>query len=241
MQKKITNALQLLLITIGLLTPYAYLIGLFFYQAYMNSYGVAIDNFPLSIADTYTYAYLAVGSAFNDAVIWLFDLLGNKWVYISPLLLILFFYLLIKVERNKSRPFISWLQLQLDNTINYCHYKNSDISKSIYAVGKPIYFLAVIIYVFLIIFLLWWGIVIIATNQGKAISKSRITEFKKQGCIFDLSTHWNNCISIVDNSGNVIHQGLFVAQNNDHIAIFKKDGSYLIKLKDDQIVRKEFN
>jgi hypothetical protein len=240
-QNKITNTLQLLLITLGLITAYAYLIGLYFYQAYMSSYGVSIDNFPLSIADTYAHAYIAVGGAFNDAILWLIAIVKSIWLYLIPIIFVLYVYALVKLVKSKDRPLVQKLQSIIDSIINCLHYKNSDLSKSIYIVGLPTYYLAKAIYIFCGIFVFWWGILIIAKDQGEKISQSRIAEFKTQGCFFDKSTHWSNCVLVLGAAGEVLHQGLLVAQNNDQIAIFKKDGSYLIKLKDDQIVRKEFN
>lgn len=240
LQFKTTKALQLLLVTLGLITPYAYLIGTCYYQAYMNSYGVSVDNFPLSVADTYVYAYMAVGGVIFDAYKWLIVIIKNKWLYLGLLILVFIVYVVIKLIRNKETNFLQKIKSIICAAIDRYHYKNNDFSKSLFIVGLPTYYLGVVIYFFCVLFLLWWGILIVAIDQGKAISKSRITEFKKQGCIFDKTTHWNNCISVIDESGEVIYQGLLVAQNNDQIAIFKKEGSYLIKLKDDQIVRKEF-
>jgi len=241
LQIKITKALQLLLITLGLITPYAYLIGLFYYQAYMNAYGVSIDNFPLSIADTYVHAYIAVGGVINDAIQWLIGVTKNICLYTSIIIIVLFVYSLVKLVKNKDQPLLQKIQSRIDSTINRFHYKNSDLSKSIYVVGIPIYYLGIGIYIFCAIFVFWWGILIVAINQGKEINAPRIAEFKMQGCIFDKQTHWNNCVLVINEAGKVIHQGLLVAQNKEQIAIFKKDGSYLIKLKDDHVVRKEFN
>ncbi|MES2579244.1 MAG: hypothetical protein V4552_01760 [Pseudomonadota bacterium] len=241
LQIKIIKTLQLLLITLGLITPFAYLMGLFYYQAYINSYGVSIDNFPLSIPDTYVYAYIAVGGVINDAIQWLIGLMKNEWLYLGFITFVLFVYGLVKLVKNKDQSLLQKLHSRVKSTINRFHYKNSDLSKSIYVVGVPTYYLAIAIYIFCVIFVFWWGILIVAKDQGEKISKSRIAEFKTQGCIFDKKTHWNNCVLVLDESGEVIHQGLLVAQNKEQIAIFKKDGSYLIKLKDDHIVRKEFN
>ena len=241
LQIKITKALQLFLITLALITPYAYLIGLFYYQAYMNAYGASIDNFPLSIPDTYVHAYIAVGGVINDAIQWLIGLMKNIWLYISFVILVLFVYGLVKLVKYKDQPLLKKTQSRIDSTINLFHHKNSDLSKSIYVVGVPTYYLSIAIYIFCVIFVLWWGTLIVATNQGKEINALRIAEFKTQGCFFDKKTHWNNCVLVINESGEVIHQGLLVAQNNEQIAIFKREGIYLIKLNDDHIVRKEFN
>ncbi len=66
----------------------------------------------------------------------------------------------------------------------------------------------------------------------------KIKVFREKGCFPNEKTKWSNCFFLVDKTGTTLHEGLLIAKNDKELALLKKDGSYIIKLPDDYLLRR---
>jgi hypothetical protein len=241
-EHRIKKILQYTAVFIGFLTPYAYLIGLCYYQGNLRAFGVSADNFPLSTADVYVNAYIAMGLILLDIFKYLEQILKNPWTYALLFGLVIFVFLLIKFsKRSRESNRDSKLSVLCRKVWVFFHHKNNDLAKSFSFVMIPAYLLSLAIYIFSIIVIFWWGLPLWADNQGKNVGKQEIQRYLQNGCTVDKKTNWNKCVVVEDESGNLLYEGLWIAKKDNELAIFRNDGSYLIKLHDKWVIRKAFN
>jgi len=231
---------------VAIITPAAYLLGLRYYQGYMSAFGVESNGFPISAPDIYVFSYQAIGhllltigelasnfltTLFNPPVIYL--AIGAAVVLIS------FIYWLLKSTRHGFHPRIQWILCKVKVVVSWLHWKNNDFTKSIGIVGLASYGVIAFATAAMAIAILWWLLPMSAYSKGHDTAQERIKLYLENGCHADKNSKWNNCFSVVDDKGNVIHEGLLIAVNDKEIAIFKKDGSYVFTRKDDSLLRRK--
>jgi hypothetical protein len=239
---KVKKTLQYAAIFVAIFTPYTYLLGLTYYQGYMNAFGVEAESFPLATADIYVNAYIAIGFMILDIVEVAITLFQAPLFYGVLLALVLVTYFIVKTGRYlKSFNLRKNHKLISVKIINFLHYKNNDLTKALAYVFIFTYAVMILVYVLSLISIFWWGLPVWASHKGDSEAKNKIEKYLKNGCFVDSKTNWNSCALILNTEGVILHEGLLIAKSDRESAIFKKDGSYLIKLNDDFIMRKKRN
>ena len=233
-------------IAAALIAPAAYLLGSAFYQGYMEAAGVEPDDFPISIQDTYVRAYQAVGYfllSIGKIVAGALERLIHPpvvyWVAAILCLVIGGIYWLLKVFKKESHPLLKKLIDKIGIIASRLHWQNNDLTKATGIVGGILYMLLVIAFVLMIAAALWWLLFVGGYLKGKDVAAEQIKSFIEKGCHEDEKTKWNNCISVLDEKGNEMHEGLLIAMNGKDIAILKKDGSYLFSRQKGFLIRKK--
>jgi hypothetical protein len=211
-----------------LISVVAYLLGISFYQGYLNTFGVDSDSFPISTQYVYLNSYHAVTYI-------LFNLLSNT--------LSIFEFL---KQTNFSFIFIILLNvLGLIGGGWYLRKKDTSWTEKIIA----IVFIILLLYPFLLLLLLgtavfWWSPSHISSLAGQKIAEEKIVKFTKNGCTFDQRTEnikINTCSIIQNKDGKILHEGLLIAINDKDIAMFKKDGSYIFTRQKDWLIRRKLH
>ena len=227
--------LQCAAILFAVLTPYAYLLGVTYYQGYMSAFGVSSDTFPKTTSDVYVDAYAAIGLMIIDV----FKLFEFPEFYGLLLLLVAliasFWELGAHQKRCKSLEKVRDVSLKILNCVDF---KNNTFFKTITYVSVVNYLLLILL---IVVLCFWWGLPYWAEKKGESMANDQIQKYVKSGCFFDKKTRWNNCIYVKNKNNKTIQVGLLVAQNENDLAIFKKDGSYIFKLDDTVLIRKERN
>ena len=104
--------------------------------------------------------------------------------------------------------------------------------------ADSIYMLFQIIWVMIVFLLALWLGVKTAINAGENAAIGHINKYIKNGCQIDSKTKWSNCVKLKNSNGLTLQEGLFVAKNPNEIALFRKEGSYVFRLNDDNVIVK---
>lgn len=232
----------------GIITPGAYLLGYAYYEGYMNAFGVETDGFPVSAPNVYVFSYQTVGYfllSIGVAAAKLLDQLSKPptiyWVLGILCLSIGGIYWLIKAVRKGPHPRLQCLLGKINSIVSWLHWKNNDFTKSIGIVGVASYTLLVVLTASAGIALFWWLLPLGANAKGKEVANDRIAAFREKGCHPDEKSKWDNCFLVIDEKGNQLHDGLLIAMNDNVVAIFKKDGSYIFKRQDGFVLRRKLH
>lgn len=244
-----TSVVALIVASIaGILTPGAYLLGYAYYEGYMNAFGVETDGFPVSAPSVYVFSYQTVGHFLLSigvvAVKALDKLLSPPTVYWVSGVLCLFvgsIYWLLKAVRKNPPPRLRKLFEKIKGVISWLHWKNNDFTKSVGIVGVASYTLIALLTAAGAIALFWWALPLSAHAKGKEVANDRIKLFRDKGCHADEKSKWDNCFFIVDEKGNQLYEGLLIAMNDNVVAIFKKDGSYVFKRQDGFVLQRKLH
>ena len=95
-----------------------------------------------------------------------------------------------------------------------------------------------LIYLTIFVSIFWWGFPFWADKKGEEAARNQIKAYLEKGCVIDKKSGWNNCLLLLDENDNVLHEGLFIAKNDYELAMFKKEGAFLIKLKESYLIKK---
>lgn len=232
----------------GIITPGAYLLGYAYYEGYMNAFGVETDGFPVSAPNVYVFSYQTVGYFLLSIGVAAAKLLDNLlkpptvyWVLGVLCLFIGGIYWLLKAVRKEPHPQLRHILNKINLIVSWLHWKNNDFTKSIGIVGVASYTFSVVLTAAAAIALFWWLLPLSANAKGKEVANDRIGVFREKGCHADEKSKWDNCFLVFDEKGNQLHEGLLIAMNDNVVAIFKKDGSYVFKRQDGFVLRRKLH
>ena len=221
-------------ILITLILPYMYLLGLAYYQGYMNEYGISSDMFPLTASDAYVNAFVLISIIIFKCLNIISGFLISNWILITVIVLVLggiaIYFVIRKVKAGSA---------------NVCDSKNIPVKPiasdsttiSINLVDRFFQTIWIVGAFVFILCLLWIG-VDMAQAVGKSVALDAVSKYKKDACESDPKAKWNACVKLVNGAGLTMQEGLFVAKNSDEIALFKKEGSFVYRLNDGVIIVK---
>lgn len=246
---KSTKATPFFLGTIAIiLPPGAYLLGLSFYQGYMNAFGVDADGFPIPAPDVYVFSYhtvgyflLSIGKAAADGLGWIFSPPILYWTLAFFVLAVGGIYWLLKATKRADRTRETVLLNRIKGLISRLHWKNNNFTKSVGIAGVASYVVVLLAYGAMAVALFWWLFPLSAQSKGHEIASTRIKAFLEKGCYADDKTKWDNCFFVIDGKGSVVHEGLLIAMSDKEIAVFKKDGSYVFSRQEDYVLRRKLH
>lgn len=232
----------------GILTPGAYLLGYAYYEGYMNAFGVETDGFPVSAPNVYVFSYqtvgyflLSIGGVTVKALNKLLSPPTVYWVAGALCLTVGGIYWLFKAVRKGPHPKLRKLLEKIKGVVSWLHWKNNDFTKSLGIVGVASYGFAALATASMAVALFWWLLPLSAYAKGKEVATDRIKLFLDKGCHADQKSKWDNCFFVVNEKGNEVHEGLLIAMNDNVVAIFKKDGSYVFKRQDGFVLRRKLH
>lgn len=231
-----------------ILPPGAYLLGLSFYQGYMNAFGVEADGFPISAPDVYVFSYhtvgyflLSIGKAAADGLGWVFKPPILYWAAAFFSLSVGGIYWLIKAAKRTDRPRERIFFNRIKQLISLLHWKNNDFTRSVGIAGAASYVIILFAYGAMAVALFWWFFPLSAQSKGHEVASARIKTFLEKGCHADDKSKWDNCFLVIDGKGAVVHEGLLIAMSDKEIAVFKKDGSYVFSRQDNFLLRRKLH
>lgn len=228
---------------LGFLAPAAYLFGLSYHQGRLEAFGIEPDSFPLAAPDIYVLSYQTAGKfllAIGVAAISLVkELLSPPLSYwILPGIIGCAGCLSVGVKLGKLP--VSSLSPQWTITIKrwllWLHWKTNVFTAFFLVVSIVAYGAFSVIYLVGAISFFWWAPSFGPYYKGREEAKERISVYLASGCQADSKTRWDSCITIQDEKGKVIHEGLLIAINDKEVALFKKEGSYIFKRQDVPVI-----
>lgn len=236
------NFTAILISLAAILSPAAYLLGHSYYSGYLETFGLSTEYFPLSVSDIYLQAYFGVGrillNTAGSAVKWVDQLFSPPtiyWIGFGFTGTIYAIYLLLKMANQLPHPMVTrirgWMNRKLETLRN-----NKDIAKAIGIVGIPSYIVVLIPAILAILAILWWIFPLIAYTTGTSMATEQLNEFIEKDCQSNMKSKWSRCMTVSDEHGTVLHEGLLIAKNEKEIALLKKDGSHVIKIHDNYLL-----
>jgi len=222
----------------------AYLIGISFYQGNLSAFGVSDSQFPISTQYVYLQAYYAIGDLLLTLVTKLVSFVRESqpcYLFSAFLIIIAVNYFLLWT--SQKRIFFRCFEYlsKINLTFPWTHWINNNLTKSLGIIVAAIYIIAVFIYLFLLIAIVWWLFCLPFYSAGKDKASARIKTFQEKGCQADPKTKWDTCYVVVDDKGNTLHEGLLLKMNDNEIAMFKKDGTYTFARQKDWLIRRKLH
>ena len=87
---------------------------------------------------------------------------------------------------------------------------------------------------------LWLSVFWLGRSRGKEYGEFTINQFKTRGC-FKGDYNINTCFKIIDENGNTLHEGLLLSIDEENIAIFTKEGLFLLPRKENFMLQRKIN
>lgn len=228
---------------LAVVTPAAYMVGDSYHQGYLNAFGINSDSFPIAAVDVYVLSYHTVGLfliSFGGFSAKLLEIVssppGFYWVLLGFFSVVASIYWLIKLSKNRKIAVDSLSRIK--TFVSWMHWKNNDFTKSVGIVGFASYGIFLIIYVVIVSALLWWLLPLSAFKKGEEVAKEKIKTYEENGCVYNKKTSWNNCFSVIDSNGKVVHEGVLIGVSENEIAIYKEGTSLVFHKKSDYVLRR---
>lgn len=241
--EKVAKSITRLLALIGFITPLFFLCGESFYKGYFKAYELPINDFPLTVSETYTFAYSA---STYFAVPMFFFLIKILIVAVGVLYISVFVVFKISKAYENHRTKIdsykqttAYFQLKQFSSTNKVHLIRVD---RVLGLGQVILQLLIVAIVFVF---LWIWIPHMFYQQGIESQQATIQKYMEKGCYFQEAdqnnVHWNNCTKIIDQNGTKYYEGLLVANSGNKIAMFVHGQSILFSSQPNYIIMQENN
>ncbi len=233
---------------VAILTPGAYLLGYRFHQGYLSAFGVASDIFPVSTPDVYINFYRTAGYFFlawkelvSQTLHWLVTPPVGYWALGAISALVFCIYVYLKSDKGELHPHIQRIVDIAKAEFRKLHWKSDDFTRSIWIVGLTSFALIFFAFCVILFAVTWWLVPLNAYTNGQNVASERIKLYIEKGCHADVGAQWDTCYQVLDERGNVIHEGLLIAANDKDIAIFKRDGSYVFARQEGWLLRRKLH
>lgn len=229
-------SLQIILTIVGLgLTMVSYVIGKAFYDAYMQSFGLSSDFFPISTQDIYFYSYIAALHIFSSIIAIFHQNIVS--IILSAILVIgIIVYLALRPKNKKSFlskfPFLEKI---------FSSEKIQFFTQVLTTTLVGVYLITVFIYVITVILMFALYLYMGPHTLGQQLATKKIKEYQEYGCYIPKDSNANTCIQILDKDNKEVVKGVLIAYDNDKIAFLNEKGSQVIKFPIDGKIMADIN
>jgi len=217
----------------AIIAPSAFLIGTYYYEGYVEAFGVRVEDLPVSTSVLYVHAYKLVGifllkvvEALVSFVDWKQPLLMLSYVIGGGVLL----YLLLQLIR--------WLanlphHHLLNRFVRWLHPSKNDVTLVSIMTVAISYAAALLFTAVGAMALFWWQIPLSASKQGRDDAQEKISDFNALGCHRQTIDGWGNCAKITDAKGKVLYEGVLVGSTDKNIVLYTAQGAKVMPRKND--------
>lgn len=241
---KISHAKDLLFILanmIALLTPAAYIIGVFFNAGGLAAYGLSQAEFPLDTTGVFESAFVYVWLSVGVPLLQFFAYIVQHPSYLILCVAIIFLlvFLLIKYVNNES-----WLKIKatkiLDALLTRLRVKDTDIPRATKGTWLLSTYLGRWAYVAMVVTFLWVAVPALAYNKGKELNMTTLSKYQSQGCTRD-SLGWSSCSTLRQHGNDeIIASGLLIAVNDERVALLSEGALKKIELTPERYMVREY-
>ena len=241
---KINHAKDLLFILvnmIALLTPAAYIIGVFFNAGGLAAYGLRQTEFPLDAAGVFEFAFVYVWLTVGAPLLHFFDYIIQHPSYLIAAVAIIFLmiFLIIKYLNNEDYLKVKARRI-VGALLTLLHVKDTDIPRTTEGTWLLSAYIGRWTYIAMVVTLLWVGIPALAYNKGKELNTTALSEYQSQGCT-RRSLSWSVCSTVRQHEDNeIIASGLLLAVNNERIALLSEGVLKIIELTSERYMVREY-
>ncbi|KJV27060.1 hypothetical protein VI06_15300 [Aquitalea magnusonii] len=227
-------------LALAILAPTAYLIGIFYYNGFMNQFGLDSNYFPVSTQEIYIFAYQSFGLTLLN--ISTFIIKTGDALFIQnttkTFFTLCFIFLTIYIAlHHKAQRFILSTLSRIKDKLHQSRLHKNTFFKASGIFLLLINFFASIIYLLAAAGIFWWLIALISFENGTTSAKESMAPYEKYGCHYSKEKPWSNCTSIIENN-KIILQGVLITENKERIAIFNKAGTQVISIHPNYTISK---
>lgn len=228
--------LNLVLAILGTLAPLGYFIGINFNQGKLHAYGISSSSFDMSTQEAYMMAYYAIFYILLSISSLISELLNiisttNGIVTIITIFFILVFivYLIIRfADIDKIILKNKWI-INIKDFLIGLHWKNNKLTMAFGITGILSYLTFSALYLLMVIPMIYIALPYVAFIQGEKAEQEKRNNYIINGCIQENKQIFNTCHTLKSKDGDIIVEGLLIAESNNMIAFFTKDGSYILE------------
>lgn len=217
----------------AIIAPGAFLIGTYYYEGYVEAFGVRVEDLPVSTSVLYVHAYKLVGlfllkvaEALVSFVDWQRPLLMLAYVAVGWVglygLLRLIRWLANLPHHHLLNRFVRWL-----------HPSNNDVTLVSIMTATISYVVLLLLTAVGAMALFWWQIPLSASKQGHEDAQEKISDFNALGCRRQTIDGWGNCVKITDAKGKVLYEGVLVGSTDKSIVLYTAQGAKVMPRKSD--------
>lgn len=241
---KINHAKDLLFILanmIALLTPAAYIIGVFFNAGGLVAYGLRQTEFPLDtdgvLESAFIYVWLTVGAPLLHFFAYIIK--HPSYLIAAVAIIFLLFFLMIKYVNNEDDLKVKARRI-VDAILTLLHVKDTDIPRTTKGTWLLSAYLGRWTYIAMVVTFLWVGIPAHAYNKGKELNTTALSEYQSQGCT-RRSLGWSVCSTVRQHEDNeIIASGLLLAVNTERVALLSEGVLKIIELTSERYMEREY-
>ncbi len=208
---------------IALLTPAAYIIGVFFNAGGLAAYGLRQAEFPLDTAGVFESAFVYVWLTAGTPLLHFFASIIQHPSYLIAVVAIIFLLVLflIKYMNNENGLKIKARSLR-DSLLTLLRVKDTDIPRTTRGTWLLSTYLGRWAYIAMVVTLFWVGVPALAYNKGEELNTSTLSEYQSQGCTRS-PLGWSSCATLRQHGNNeIIASGLLLVVNNERVALLSE-------------------
>ncbi len=220
---------------LAIVTPFAYLLGLSFYQGGLYTFGVEADIFPLSTQYIYVNSYYALLFILSTCLSIIIGLWAEtNWYSLLIILLTIVVGRTVQlVAKKNTNPCFKRIKSFL------AQYYDHESMKPYLVVSGVVSFFSFLIYLLLGVTLCLWLPCYAAYSAGQGRAEKIIKDYRDHGCKTNQKAGLNRCTLVKDKDGKVLYEGVLVAISDKEIAIFNKDGSHIFAKQADFVLQRK--
>lgn len=230
------NSLITILITsIGILSPTGYIAGVIYHQVYLNTFGIDSGAFPITLQESYFYAYIVSVEYISKGIL---HLISFTALYIILGILSAYTALVYfgakamrwKLETDKEE---TKLRKCLGSLFNYFRPSNNDFMFAFTVIYEYFAWIFKTAYLALILSICWIILFSGSYYSGQNAATKKVEEYLTNGCIPVEGSAFNRCSRII-NSENVIAEGYLITSQGNRLAFLTSEGSIVLTVQSNE-------
>lgn len=233
------SLITILVAIVGILSPTGYIAGVIYHQVYLNTFGIDSGAFPITLQESYFYAYIVSVEYISKGIL---HLISFSTLYI--ILGILSIYTALVYSAAKAARWKlatdeeeTELRKRFDIFFNYLRPSNNDFILSCTVIYKCFAWMFNTAYLALILGACWLIIFVGSYYSGQNAATKKFEEYVKNGCTPVEDSAFNRCSKIISSEG-VIAEGYLITSQGNRLALLTNEGSIVLSVQpDEKLVR----
>ena len=226
---------------IALLTPAAYIIGMFFNAGGMAAYGLRQTEFPLDTAGVFESAFVYLWLSVGTPLLHFFASVINHPTYLIAAIALFFLMVMAMIKYVKNEDVLKIkARCIVDAILTLLHVKDTDIPRA----TEGTWWISAVIgrwaYLAMVVTFLWVGIPAFAYEKGNELNTAALAGYQSNGCSRD-SLGWSVCSTVRQHDNNeIIASGLLLAVNSERVALLDEGVLKNIELSSERYIEREY-
>ena len=229
-------------ITAALITPVAYIFGLIYHNAFLATFGIQPDHFPLSIKEGLSAAFWGGTYIVFPTAVSLLNHLGTVLLFLAAAFLgaallvctgPVIYLLYVHKNSSKTRKALKKPPVKAKSKAELAPALKrivSIIGSAFRSALFAIWIVVVACLAYVVFALILASFLSLPERAGHERATNVIDEVKRKPCNDGIGPGLGRCLIIRDEQGKVLANGLYITRTNNSIAIFDGQKSVIYQL-----------